>query len=508
MSQEDIEQSLQEGGSRDTSKCPDNAIEVEGEVREFDSEDEDEFVRKYGAVNFQYIKRPREAIWFTRPYGLNYFKDGVLYRTKGERTSAKTELFLDLLYVGVIARLAGDASEEASGAALLKYVMLFIPAWTVWSDIKDFTNYYYNGDLSQKLYILWIMSLLTLYVNNTQKVLDTPRGTALVVVPYILIRFSLAVSYFVYSFFVPEHRPQQRLFCCFILLTCCLWIPVIFIGTRAKIGLGWAVLFLENFFYVVAFHPWTKKLMKLSMSTALNIEHIVERFGVFVTIAIGEFLYKVVETSALKHGIDEKFGRAIFLIILAYCLFWIYNYGSNCQKATHALRYSGWTSITWIGTHLFTTGAIVLAADAGGELLSADDAHLTKSVHLEDSSEKRPSLYALSLFYTGGICVSLVSMTVMGFCDHPEDAPCTYIVPRFLRIIWRVPVGVIVLCLSFANISTTLLMGMSTMVLVILVVYETIVSNPNLVRYSQSLSAKKKISTPESNDIANQEENV
>lgn len=97
MSQEDIDQSLQEGGNRDTRKYPDNAIEVEGEAGEIGLEDEDEFVRKYGAVNFQYIKRPEEAIWFTRPYGLNYFKDGVLYRTKGERTSSKTELFLDLL---------------------------------------------------------------------------------------------------------------------------------------------------------------------------------------------------------------------------------------------------------------------------------------------------------------------------------------------------------------------------------------------------------------------------
>lgn len=410
--------------------------------------------------------------------------------------------------MGIIARLAGDANEEASGAALLKYVMLFIPAWTVWSDVKDFTNYYYNGDLSQKLYILWIMSLLTLYANNTPKVLDSPRGTALVVVPYILIRFSLAASYFIYSFFVPEHRPQQRLFCCFILLTCCLWIPVIFIGTRAKIGLGWGVLFLENFLYVIAFHPWTKKLMKLSMSTALNIEHIVERFGVFVTIAIGEFLYKVVETNALKHGIDEKFGRAIFLIIIAYCLFWIYNYGSNCHKATHALRYSGWTSIIWIYTHLVTTGGIVLAADAGGELLSVDDTHLSKSAHLDESGEKGPDLYALSLFYTGGLCVSLVSMTVMGFCDKPEVAPCTYIVPRFLRIFWRVPVGVIILCLSFADITTTLLMGMSTMVLVVLVVYETIVSNPNLGRHLQSSLAKRKASTPDLSNNPNQKENV
>ena len=38
------------------------------------------------------------------------------------------------------------------------YVLLFVPAWVVWADIKDFTNYYYTEDLSQKVYIIWILS--------------------------------------------------------------------------------------------------------------------------------------------------------------------------------------------------------------------------------------------------------------------------------------------------------------------------------------------------------------
>lgn len=125
--------------------------EIEQELT--DSEEEDEFIRRFGDIEFQYIKPPKQNFWFKRPHALNFFKDGILYRTKGERTSTKTELFLDLLYVGIIANLAGEASENASGIALLKYVLFFLPTWVVWADIKDFTNYYYNEDLSQKLYI-------------------------------------------------------------------------------------------------------------------------------------------------------------------------------------------------------------------------------------------------------------------------------------------------------------------------------------------------------------------
>lgn len=82
-----------------------------------DSEGEDEFIKKYGDITFQYIDKPADSFWWVKPHALNYFKDGVLYRTKGERTSGKIELFLDLLYVGIVSNLASSATEEASAGS-------------------------------------------------------------------------------------------------------------------------------------------------------------------------------------------------------------------------------------------------------------------------------------------------------------------------------------------------------------------------------------------------------
>jgi low temperature requirement protein LtrA len=446
-----------------------------------DSEGEDEFIRKYGEIQFQYIKSPKDAAWFIRPHALNYFKDGVLYRTKNERTSAKTELFLDLMYVGIIANLAGQASEAASGIALLKYVLFFVPAWTVWADIKDFSNYYYNEDLSQKLYIFWILVLLTFYVNSLDQVTEGRVGAAMTIVPYILCRLSLCVSLLVYSFYIPEHRPQQRLYSSMIFVTCCLWIPVIFVSTRAKIGMAIAIMVLEQLALIICFHPRTKKLMGLTMSTALNIEHDVERFGVFVTIAIGEFLYKVVATGPLGAGFTSKFARGVFLVWIAYVLFWIYNNGSTTKKATHALRYSAFTAITWIYSHLPLVAALVLAADAGGDLCEFDNTDLSKPshevLHVREEAE-HPNMYALSFFFTGGICVSLLCMCTQGFLDYSHDSPELFIIPRFWRVIWRAPVGIVIVVLSFAELDSTLLMGIITILLTLLLVFESITSTP------------------------------
>lgn len=461
-----------------TQRIVEDTEQPPGEVELTDSEGEDEFVRKYGDVNFQYIKRPRDAVWFIRPHALNYFKDGVLYRTKGERSSSKTELFLDLMYVGIIANLAGDAAENAGGEALLKYVLLFMAVWTVWCDIKDFTNYYYNEDLSQKLYILWILVLLTFFCNNQSELTNGRLGTASVVVPYMLCRLSLAISVLVYTIFIPEHRVQQRIYGTSVIITSCLWIIVIFVDVRAKIGVSIVLFALEQLCFVLAFHPLIKRLLKLNTSTALNIEHEVERFSVFVTIAIGEFLYKVVATHPLGTGFTDNFARGVFVLIIAYVLFWIYNNGSTSKKATHALRHSGFRAILWIYSHLPLVASIVLAADASGDLCTSsvsDSSQHESNILVEEGEE---NIFALCFYFTGGICVCLLSMAVIGLLDDPKDPPELHIVPRFWRVIFRVPVGLVIVFITFAELNTTLLMGIVTILLVCLLVWESITLTP------------------------------
>lgn len=455
-------------------------VEVEEEFT--DSEAEDEFIRKYGDINFQYIKRPKSAAWFIRPHALNFFKDGVLYRTKGERTSAKTELFLDLMYVGIISNVAGQASEHASWGAFLQYVLFFIPYWTVWADIKDFTNYYYNEDLSQRTYILWILILLTLSVNSHSAILDSRSGAAYTVVPYILCRLSLAISLLIYSFYIPEHRAQQRLYFCTLIVTCCVWIPVIFVSTRAKIAVSVVAIVLDQVCFCIVFHPRTKRIMKLTMSTALNIEHEVERLATFVTIAIGEFLYKVVAELPLGIGFTTAFGRGCFMLIIAYTIFWLYYNGGTTDKAVHPLRHSAFRAILWIYLHVPLIASIVLAADAAGDLLTRELIYSVEAVAEETAAaaaeSEEPNLRALSFFFTGGICVALLCIAGIGLLDECRDEPGVFIFPKFYRIIWRVPAAAIIVCLSIPDLDLTLLFGLVALILVVLWVYEAIVSVP------------------------------
>ncbi|KAF3987777.1 hypothetical protein FT663_03678 [Candidozyma haemuli var. vulneris] len=445
-----------------------------------DSEGEDDFVKKYGEIDFKYIKRPKDAVWFIRPHALNYFKDGVLYRTKGERSSAKTELFLDLLYVGIIGTVAGDACENASWFSLFKYVLVFLPYWTVWADIKDVTNYYYNEDLSQKLYLLWILVLLTTSVNAQSEVLESTRGAVFTIVPYILCRLSLAFMLLFYSFYIPEHRPQQRLYFVFLILTSCIWVPVIFVGPNTKLVLSLVAIVLEQITFTVVFHPTTKQLLKLSMSTALNIEHEVERMSAFFTVAIGEFLTKITAESPIGVGFTSLYPRAIFCLVIAYILFWLYDNAGTSEKAVHPLRHSAFRAITWIYLHIPLIGSVVLAADAAGELLGIQEPTIFGWGRKMNEVPIDPELnvYSLTLFFTGGLCVTLLSITGIGYLDDCRDPPGTFLVSKFWRIFWRVPVALLILLFGFLNIGTSAVMGNTVVLLLVLYVYESVVATP------------------------------
>lgn len=458
----------------EASNAPSNLVEVleagseAGAIELTDSEGEDEFVRKFGDVQFQYIKRPKRSFWITKPHALNYFKDGVLYRTKGERSSSKTELFLDLMYVGIIANLAGDATEHAGWGALLKYILLFVAVWTVWCDIKDFTNYYYNEDFSQKSYILWILILLTIMCNNQSNVLEDRAGAEFVIIPYILCRLSLAISLFVYSIFIPEHRAQLRVYSVSILVTCGLWVIVIFVDTRAKIGLSIAFFALEQSCFMVVYTPWFKRKLSLTTSTALNIEHEVERFSVFVTIAIGEFLYKIVASLDLGFKFQQHLWRGLLMLVDAYIIFWLYNYGSMSTKATHPLRHSAFRAIAWILLHLPLVGAIVLAADAGGDLCKHEES--------ETSSEpsEEPNIEAVTFFFTGGLFICLITLGCLGLIESSNDPKGSHYIPKFWRVALRFPIGIIILVLPFGDLTITAIMGISTILLTLLFVWETL----------------------------------
>lgn len=64
-----------------------------------------------------------------------YFHKGLLWRASDIEEVASFELFVDLLYVGIIAIVGDNAAEHPTGKGLLEFVITFAIGWKMWTDL-------------------------------------------------------------------------------------------------------------------------------------------------------------------------------------------------------------------------------------------------------------------------------------------------------------------------------------------------------------------------------------
>lgn len=73
---------------------------------------------------------------------------------------ATFELFVDLIYVGIIAINLDNAAEVPTGKELLRYTITFIMSWRIWSDVTVIVGWFEVDDILQRLNILFTMACL------------------------------------------------------------------------------------------------------------------------------------------------------------------------------------------------------------------------------------------------------------------------------------------------------------------------------------------------------------
>ncbi|ANB13546.1 Uncharacterized protein RA0937 [Sugiyamaella lignohabitans] len=430
---------------------------------------------KHGGVHVVWMKKGVDGSSrpFVKPRALQYFYDNTLYKTEGERSSGRFEIFLDLLFVGMVANLAHIVTEDPTGLNLLKYLLVGIPAWQMWGDMRDFMNYYYNDDLTQRCLVFWQMCLIVMYGNNAQLAGSSTKYTGLVVGIYIVSRISVYGVIFAYTFYIPEHRKVMRSLATFVVITCGIWLSTIWTPVRVKIALAIVAIACEQFFFAFNYSTFWRGILKATHTTALDLNHEIERYEAFYVIVLGEFLYVIVYESPAQIGFNLKLLRAFFTLLIAYDLNWIYFNGDGSSKWTHALRRSKQTAIAWLYAHMPLNAALVLAADAAGELASYEFAEVAESEHLGEHE-----VYQLkrnySFLFCGGIGVGLLANYIISILSKCDDDPGQKWVPKHWRVIWRVPVGITIAFLPFANMSATLLMGIVALLLTVIVTFETL----------------------------------
>lgn len=80
--------------------------------------------------------------FWKRPVMRQYFHKGLIWRAAEIEEVASFELFMDLLYVGIIAIVGDNASANPNGMGLLRFAITFILGWKMWSDLTLIVSWF------------------------------------------------------------------------------------------------------------------------------------------------------------------------------------------------------------------------------------------------------------------------------------------------------------------------------------------------------------------------------
>lgn len=135
---------------------------------------------------------------FKVPVVRQYFHRGTLWRSAGAEEVQSFELFLDLLYVGIIA-INGDAtSEEPTAKSFLQFIITFTLSWKIWNDTTLVVSWFETDDIFQRFCILTLMAMLFGYTTNITQSFEHEEGSTYAT----LIGFYLAARLMMASYLI------------------------------------------------------------------------------------------------------------------------------------------------------------------------------------------------------------------------------------------------------------------------------------------------------------------
>jgi hypothetical protein len=260
------------------------------------------------------------------------------------------------------------------------------------------------------------MALLIIYGNNARVIDEDIDAMRASVGSYLVARLSGVTAHLVYSFSSYHHRAQQRLWVVLSLFSLCLFVPLFVedLSLRSKAAVAWVAIIIEESIWFFSYSPIAKRLLKAKYTTAVDVPHEVDRFAAFFIIVLGEFLYRIIVGSPAIIGFNPGLLHAIWTLIIAFCLNWMYVHGSGSLEQIHPLKHSVIHAYAWVFLHL----PLVACLLAGGHAAATTAAYHEEYHHQE--------MWLLCGGLGGGV-IMLWLIASLGECG---DAPGVLILPK------------------------------------------------------------------------------
>jgi low temperature requirement protein LtrA len=235
-------------------------------------------------------------------------------RTDDGRSASRLELFFDLAFVLVVAELAVDSRSDVTWHGELVFAGLFTIVWWSWVSSTLYANRFDHDDVVYRLYKLGTMAAVVGMAASATEA--TGKYFAVFVGCNLVLRAMLLLQYHRAYRHVPGARPIARLYMAGAGVGALLWAVSLAVPHTVGFVLWGAAVLVEALVPLLA--------TRSSADVPLHVEHLPERFALFVILVLGE------SVAGVAHGLHDAgwsgpaLPVAVLAFVLAAALWWSY----------------------------------------------------------------------------------------------------------------------------------------------------------------------------------------
>lgn len=168
-----------------------------------------------------------------------------MWRASGTQEVQSYELFVDLLYVGIIA-INGDAtSEDPTGLSLLSFVITFTLSYKIWNDMSLFISWFETDDVFSRLSILFLLTCLFGYTTNITHAFDEGGTYATLIGFYLAARLYMAAYLLLIAGLIPMVRYVMIYQAVVMVIAAAIWIASVHVEWPNQLALVWIAMFMD-----------------------------------------------------------------------------------------------------------------------------------------------------------------------------------------------------------------------------------------------------------------------
>jgi low temperature requirement protein LtrA len=233
---------------------------------------------------------------------------------QGERHATWLELFFDLVFVICIAEVVHTLEDYHSLGDFLGTAGLFVAVWWAWVGYTVYADRFDTDDLLHRVLVLAGMLAVIAMALSIHDALH--GGAARFAVAFVAVRGIVLLLNARARRHAAAARPLLNLYLAAFSVGASLWLVSLLVPVPARYLLWGVALLIE------LSAPWVGRHQ--IARAPIHASHLVERFGLFTLIVLGESVISVAQSAAEVSWTPTTVTAAVGGFLAVACLWWLY----------------------------------------------------------------------------------------------------------------------------------------------------------------------------------------